>query len=573
MRTTTLIVLLVSLLLALTIVDVQSKIHLPHLLSNRRSRSIDDQQSEINNKEITTAVERLKAARSTPLTQRSNDPTDYEVTQLPGLSASVNITHYAGYININEQTNGNLFFWLIQANATNYLDLPFLIWINGGPGCSSMDGLFVENGPFRLTNDSGDYLININPSSWHNVANVLYIDEPVGTGFSYVTNQQGYVTDDTDLEIDFYIFLQEFFGIFSEFKTLPLFISGESFAGHYIPHYANYILEMNTAIGNGTLNETTLNLKGLAIGNGWTHPITQYDSYSEIGYAAGIISLDQYNAYKPLVAACQAQINLGVYDSIECGNVLGQLSDDSGTNTTSQVNVYDYRLYDPTGGVEWPVGIFNEAAYLALPSVRQAIHVDTPTQVAPTVWAECNGTASQFLTNTDESSLALFPNLLANLRVLVYNGQFDIICNHIGTQEYLNQMEWNGATEWNAQQRVMWFAEKDNIMQTAGYVKGPVQNLTFMLVLGGSHMVPMDQPEFTFDMINKFMNNQTYASSPQTNGVIDNTKIITSPLTQTSWILIIFGCFTAGIILGGFIIFGLYRHKIIGEDTSYHKVN
>ncbi|GAM20248.1 hypothetical protein SAMD00019534_034230, partial [Acytostelium subglobosum LB1] len=572
MRSTTLAIAVTLLIVMLSVATtIDGKMTLSQMRKNRGSgqQRVDAQGHQLSQ------LEYLKQTRAAnPITQVRSTPQQFQVNSLPGLDPSVNITHYAGYLNVDQENNGNLFFWFIQANVSNPMDYPVLIWINGGPGCSSMDGLFIENGPFRVVSNnqsSSGYNVNINPSSWHNTANMLYIDEPVGTGFSYVLNANGYVRNDNDLEVDFYMFLQEFYKVFVDFHPLPLYMSGESYAGHYIPHYANYVLQMNTAIANQSLtNFSMINLAGLAIGNGWTHPVTQYDSYSKQAYGIGIISQDQYNAYKPLVSACQAQINRGIYNSNECNDVLGQLSDDSGTANTSQVNVYDYRLYESNSSPDWPPGCDDEALYLSDSKVRLAIHVDNATYSAPTEWSECNETSSQFLTNIDESSLHLFPYLLANLRVLVYNGQFDIICNHVGTQEYLSAMQWNGAAQWANQERSMWFAEKDGSLQTAGYFKGPVQNLTFMLVLGGSHMVPMDEPEFSFEMISKFVTNVAYNSLLQSNGTIPRTqKIITSPITETAWILIVVSGFIAGLIIGVVAVVLYVRSK---ESYTYTRI-
>eukprot|EP01133_Synstelium_polycarpum_P010216 gene10216-11902_t len=495
------------------------------------------------------------------------DSSQYQVKNLPGLDPALNITQYAGLININSTSNGNLFFWFIEANVTNPQDAPLLVWINGGPGCSSMDGLFLENGPYRLDNSTGTYQININPFSWTNVANMLYIDEPVGTGLSYVSDNAGLAQNDLDLEQDFYRFLQEFQLVFPQYADLPFYLSGESYAGHYIPHYANFILTMNEAIANKTAPTcTTINLQGVAIGNGWTHPVVQYDSYSKMGYGAGIIGIDQYNAYNTLVAACQQQINLGNLESDECGNVLGTLQDDSGSNTTSMVNVYDIRLYDPTGGSNWPVpGIYYEADYLNQPAVRLAINA----VATPQNWSECNGTVGEYLGNTDASSLYLFPSLLSKIRVLIYNGQFDLICNHLGTTEYLDGLEWSGAAEWSNAQRYIWdYSEADGTVQTAGYTR-TAQNLTFALVLGGSHMVPYNVPEPSLDMMSRFLKSESFQAMPQSAGVVPTapSKGNNSPLATGAWIGIIVAGFVGGIIIGAVAVL------IASRRSGYQRIN
>jgi hypothetical protein len=109
---------------------------------------------------------------------------DHLVRDLPGLDNNKEkLTHYAGLLPGDAKTGGKIFYWLFNA-AQNADTAPLVIWLNGGPGCSSMDGLWLELGPFRL---EGPKMANIkvNPSSWHNAANIMFVDQPVGTGYVF----------------------------------------------------------------------------------------------------------------------------------------------------------------------------------------------------------------------------------------------------------------------------------------------------------------------------------------------------------------------------------------------------
>ncbi|KYQ91708.1 peptidase S10 family protein [Tieghemostelium lacteum] len=520
-------------------------------------------------------------------------PEDYLVTDLPGLQ--VELEHYAGLIQVDSVNDGNLFFWFFPAvNSTP--ETPFVIWINGGPGCSSQDGLFLETGPFRLKkNDSGDINIDINPWSWTTVANVLYIDQPVGTGLSYVTNNSGICTTDLEIEQDFYQFLQSFYGIFSNYSKNPLTISGESYAGHYIPHFSTYILAMNEKIQAGEFNGTLINLYGNAIGNGWTHPITQYDSYSQIAYGVGFIEEQQLEYYGVLLEACQNQIKSGNYNSLECGDVLNQLENDTGNAADGMVNVYDFTLFDSDGGSSWPSGVPLEQEFLDLPAVRSAIHATA----VPHPWNECNSTVFAYLTNQDESSLDLLIESLASIKVMVYNGNYDIICNHIGTTEYLDEMQWSGAAEWANASRYIWTAPSyvnDTDVITAGYTKSS-QNLTFVLVLDCSHMCPMDQPATTHEMISRFISGKSFndheqatspyippASSPtpsptptptedndsHSNKDTNNQPSKSKTLPTGAWIGIIIGGVVFGLVAGAFAAIFINKYK---SQHSYTLLN
>ena len=116
------------------------------------------------------------------------------------------------HIEITPEHHGNLFFWHFQnkhiANRQRTV-----LWINGGPGCSSMDGALMEIGPYRLKDDA--HLV-YNEGAWDEFANVLFVDNPVGTGFSYV-DTDSYVQELSDMADQMIVFLEKFFGLFPEY--------------------------------------------------------------------------------------------------------------------------------------------------------------------------------------------------------------------------------------------------------------------------------------------------------------------------------------------------------------------
>ena len=136
---------------------------------------------------------------------------DHVVKSLPYLSPQEsNTVHYAGHLPADKAGDHQLFYWLFSpslVNATN--DAPLIIWLNGGPGYSSLVGLFLENGPFRLINRTA---IQTNAHSWHTApAWTLYVDQPVGTGLSVTNNaKQKYCTNDDCICANFHYFLRQF---------------------------------------------------------------------------------------------------------------------------------------------------------------------------------------------------------------------------------------------------------------------------------------------------------------------------------------------------------------------------
>jgi len=176
-----------------------------------------------------------------------------------------------------EQSSGNvqvrydgssMFYWLFESSTTPETD-PLVLWLTGGPGCSSELAIFIENGPYKM-DMVGD--LELKPYSWNKNANMLYVDNPIGTGYSFAADPSEYDATEEAVAADFYVFLRGFLEQHPEYKGRDMYITGESYAGHYIPAIA-YML-----VGErGKMIES--NFLGIAIGNGWTDPILQYPEY------------------------------------------------------------------------------------------------------------------------------------------------------------------------------------------------------------------------------------------------------------------------------------------------------
>ena len=117
------------------------------------------------------------------------------------------------HIEVNPEHNGNLFFWHYK-NRHIANKQRTVIWLNGGPGCSSMDGALMEIGPYRLKDDQ--HLV-YNEGSWDEFANLLFVDNPVGTGFSYV-DTDSYLRELPEMADQFIVFLEKWFAIFPEYE-------------------------------------------------------------------------------------------------------------------------------------------------------------------------------------------------------------------------------------------------------------------------------------------------------------------------------------------------------------------
>jgi carboxypeptidase C (cathepsin A) len=280
------------------------------------------------------------------------------------------VAQYSGYISIEPEVN--LFFWLFEAR-TNPTTAPLAMWLNGGPGCSSMVGLFAENGPCHFVDGSSDPVIN--PYSWNTVANVLYVDQPVGVGFSYGEKS---VNSTIDAAVYMWRFLQAFYDEFDEFTGRDFGIFTESYGGHFAPALAIEILSKNVDIEDGDIQGNVINLVALGINNGWIDPKAHYKSYVDFSanntYRKTILE-KEYTSYMrkydeicvPALEACQlngaeeACINAIEVCAVEVGD---PLLEKAGFDAA-----YDMRIEGST--MEHPEEPFE--AYLKRPEVAEAI--------------------------------------------------------------------------------------------------------------------------------------------------------------------------------------------------------
>ena len=206
-------------------------------------------------------------------------PAEDKMGNLPDAPAFTTNT-YSGYL---KATDTKSLHYVFAESMSNPATDPVVIWFNGGPGCSSMLGFAQEHGPYKL--DSGTDFWAVNEWSWNKQANMLYIESPAGVGFSYckgIKDCNSY--SDPESAADNLTAVLAFFEKFPEFKTNDLFISGESYAGIYVPYLSYYIDQYNTTnIDNPDVFKP--NLKGFAVGNGVTN--YTYDctpAYVEMAY-------------------------------------------------------------------------------------------------------------------------------------------------------------------------------------------------------------------------------------------------------------------------------------------------
>ncbi|CCM01745.1 uncharacterized protein FIBRA_03811 [Fibroporia radiculosa] len=392
----------------------------------------------------------------------------------------------------NEVT-AHLFFVMVKARRTADKER-LMFWFNGGPGCSSFDGLMMEVGPWRLDGKGG---MNRIEGGWEEYTTMVYIDQPAGTGFSY-TSTDHYMHELSEASNQLIEFLRNFYKVFPEYQTVDTYLGGESFAGQYIPYFADAILNSNLKIP----------LRGGAIGNGWIDGRHQYPSFLTYAVKHGLVeeNSEDWKRGKAITDKCMAEyakvttiepVNIDICEAVMKEVVKGKDRKVNGKDMC--LNIYDVRLDDeaPACGMTWPPDLAHMYAYLARQDVVRALHATAASQT----WTECRGIIhSQFRTRTSQSSIKVLPKVLERIPVLLFAGDQDLICNYVGIESSIQAMTWNGATGLGTVQTQSW-----SVNGTAAGTWVSSRNLTYVKLFNASHMAPYDVPHVAHDMILRFM--------------------------------------------------------------------
>ncbi|KAL4589912.1 hypothetical protein LXL04_002824 [Taraxacum kok-saghyz] len=435
---------------------------------------------------------RFTDTASSPTTQQEKD----RITALPG-QPEVAFSQFSGYVTVHKKNGRALFYWLTEAAAQNPQQKPLVLWLNGGPGCSSIAyGASEEIGPFRINKTLSLYL---NKYSWNKEANILFLESPAGVGFSY-TNTSSDLKDSGDKRTarDALIFLKRWMSRFPQYKQREFYISGESYAGHYIPQLAKKIHNYNQNHPNSYIN-----LKGFIVGNAVTD--NKYDNIGTVEYWWGhsIISDATHNLIRSSCTFSSANYTENCDDAInyawnhEFGEI-DQYSIYAPFCKISSRNATSIRLkntlirsrassYDPC--IEK-----NAEKYYNRPDVQQAMHANYTG--IPYKWTACS---DELLMNWKDSEFSMLPTyrklITAGYRIWMFSGDTDSVVPVTATRLSLSHLNLTVKTQWYP-----WYLNGEVGGWTEVY-----DGLTFATVRGAGHEVPLLQPQRGFLLFESFL--------------------------------------------------------------------
>nr|CAD1839814.1 unnamed protein product [Ananas comosus var. bracteatus] len=393
------------------------------------------------------------------------------IALLPGQPA-VNFSQYSGYITVNRQAGRALFYWFQEAPAGRATAAPLILWLNGGPGCSS----YIE-----------------------------HFNHVFFSFFQLILTSDLYTAGDNRTAWDAYTFLVNWFERFPQYKYRDFYITGESYAGHYVPQLSQIVYQQNKGI-----EKPIINFKGFMVGNGVTDDYHDYVGTFEYWWTHGLIS---DKTYHNLQVACD--FDSSEHPSEACVNWLNIAYVEQGN--IDAYSIYTRPCNDTTtlkrnlrGRYPWMTRGYDPCTekysrmYYNHPDVQKALHANLTG--IPYRWDTCSDIVGTYWADSPRSMLPIYRELIAaGLRVWVFSGDTDSVVPLTATRYSLDAL--------NLSTLISWYPWYDN-----GNVGGWSQvykGLTYVTVLGAGHEVPLHRPRQALILFMHFLHNNPMPSLNQ----------------------------------------------------------
>ncbi|XP_065387375.1 retinoid-inducible serine carboxypeptidase isoform X1 [Macaca fascicularis] len=410
-----------------------------------------------------------------------------------------------------------MFWWLYYAtnSCKNFSELPLVMWLQGGPGGSSTGfGNFEEIGPL-------DSDLKPRKTTWLQAASLLFVDNPVGTGFSYVNGSGAYAKDLATVASDMMVLLKTFFDCHKEFQTVPFYIFSESYGGKMA---AGIGLELYKAVQQGTIK---CNFSGVALGDSWISPVDSVLSWGPYLYSMSLLEDKGLAEVSEVAEQVLSAVNKGLYR--EATELWGKAEmiiervkrgqtqrpaclafSETGFHHVAQAGLELRTSGDPPTSASQSAGITvrlcqRHVRHLQQDALSQLMNgpIRKKLKIIPEdqSWG---GQATNVFVNMEEDFMkpviSIVDKLLkAGINVTVYNGQLDLIVDTMGQEAWLRKLKWPELPKFS---QLKWKAlhSDPKSLETSAFVKSH-KNLAFYWILKAGHMVPSDQGDMALKMM------------------------------------------------------------------------
>uniref|UniRef100_A0A665U9U1 Carboxypeptidase n=1 Tax=Echeneis naucrates TaxID=173247 RepID=A0A665U9U1_ECHNA len=431
---------------------------------------------------ISSALRSCKCVKTIKLTESS-----------AGLTSPLASKEAWNYVQVRE--GAHMFWWLYYADSQTpgYMDLPLVMWLQGGPGGSGTGfGNFEEIGP--LNRD-----LKPRKTSWAQAANVLFVDNPVGTGFSYTDRPDGYATNVAMVASDMLELLKHFFTEKAEFQSVPFYIFSESYGGKMA---AAISLELTKAIEQGTVK---CRFAGVALGDSWISPLDSVMTWGPYLYTTSL--LDDFGLAN--VSSAAEEVKRAVeQQQFQKATELWSMAETVVEQNTNGVNFYNILTQDPdrksllqTRRHIHPLHSQSLSQLMNGP-IRKKLGI-IPQNVT---WGGQAEDVFSYMAGDFMKPVVDVVDLLLNagVNVTVYNGQLDLIVDTMGQEQWVKQLKWEGLPGFN---KLRWtpLNDPDSPGVTGAFYK-TYKNFAFYWILRAGHMIPSDQGPMALQMMKMITN-------------------------------------------------------------------
>ncbi|KAL1480902.1 hypothetical protein MTO96_050651 [Rhipicephalus appendiculatus] len=427
----------------------------------------------------------------TPLIARKECDYARTTSRVTLFEDEVNATAHSGFITVNQALGSHLFFLYIRAQE-HTPTTPLMLWTQGGPGLSSLFGQFLEIGSLAI-DDNGRLRKRLR--TIQDSVSVIYLDVPVGSGYSFTKGVTGYARSLEDIGKAVAEFLRQFLLLFPEYEERDFYVAGESYGGRYAVGIAHYLL-------TNEVGQVPLNLKGTIAGVGFLGPIFQIADSSEFLYGASMLTKKgrdtfarQFETMRSLLALGQVEVALYL--------LLRTIFTDD-TNPTLFHNLTRFNNQASALYSEKPANMIEYSRYVNTTRFREAIHVGPDVQFEPHSPIFMANLAPDMVTDiSDQIEL-----LLNTSKVLFYTGQVDSLFPSANLRAYFRTLRWPGASQYRNTSRSTWTMNHDS-RGISGYVV-QARNFIDVTILGAGHYAAVDKP----DEVNNLLSNFVHSWNP-----------------------------------------------------------
>ncbi|XP_012604031.2 retinoid-inducible serine carboxypeptidase [Microcebus murinus] len=403
---------------------------------------------------------------------------------------------------VTVRKDAHMFWWLYYATnpCKNFSELPLVMWLQGGPGGSSTGfGNFEEIGPL-------DRDLKPRRTTWLQAASLLFVDNPVGSGFSYVNKSNAYARNLATVASDMMVLLKSFFDCHKEFQTVPFYIFSESYGGKMA---AGIALELYKAVQQGTIKCT---FSGVALGDSWISPVDSVVSWGPYLYSMSLLEDEGLAEVSKIAEQVLAAVDQGLYT--EATQLWGKAEMVIEQNTDG-VNFYNILTKSaPLSAMESSLEFTQ--SHLAPLCQRHVRHLqpDALSQLMngpirkklKIIPEDCSwgGQATNVFVNMEgdfmKPVISIVDELLeTGLNVTVYNGQLDLIVDTMGQEAWVRKLKWPELPKFNQLKWKALYSDPES-SETSAFVKSH-KNLAFYWILKAGHMVPSDQGDMALKMM------------------------------------------------------------------------